>query len=120
MGYFGKLPACADFVKAGGNGALTGLCECYWEGPYPAPDEGDYEQRIGNLSWLPSRSLQLTRAIPLSEAGGCALADYATARQRAVRESGRLGRIAAAPMVACGPQRARRPGPVLPRLCESC
>src|SRR4051812_37547154 len=31
---------------------LAGLCEDYWDvGLYPEADDGDQEQRIGNLSW---------------------------------------------------------------------
>ncbi|MFS2003771.1 type VI secretion system protein TssA [Duganella sp. CT11-25] len=35
-----------------GYAVLAGLCEHYWDGLYPLADEGDYDQRTGNLSWL--------------------------------------------------------------------
>ncbi|MCU6432935.1 type VI secretion system protein TssA [Undibacterium sp. Jales W-56] len=46
---------------------LAGLCDKFWEGLYPLPDEDGYEQRIGNLHWLLKRSVQLVREIPITE-----------------------------------------------------
>ncbi|MNM11736.1 hypothetical protein D3C81_219020 [compost metagenome] len=68
-----------------GYALLAGLCERYWEGLYPAADEGDHEQRIGNLFWLLSRTPQLLREIPLTDGadGQFALQDFDAARQRA-------------------------------------
>jgi type VI secretion system protein ImpA len=53
-----------------GYAVLAGLCEHYWDGLYPQADEGDFDQRIGNLFWLLSRSSLLVR-----EARGTQLAD---------------------------------------------
>src|SRR3954462_7702851 len=39
-----------------GYAVLAGLCEHYWDGLYPLADNGDYDQRIGNLFWLLSRT----------------------------------------------------------------
>lgn len=64
---------------------IAGLCEHFWEGLYPLPDEGDQEQRIGNLYWILSRSLQLIKEIPITEGKGSAysMLDFDSARARA-------------------------------------
>lgn len=49
---------------------LDGLCRLYWDGLHPAPDEGDVQQRVGNLAWLLARSQQLIREVPLTQADG--------------------------------------------------
>ncbi|MDC8756008.1 type VI secretion system protein TssA [Janthinobacterium fluminis] len=69
---------------------LAGLCEHYWDGLYPAPDDGEYEQRIGNLFWLLTRSPRLIREIPVTDGSGgsYSLADYDAARQRAAGGAG--------------------------------
>jgi type VI secretion system protein ImpA len=66
-----------------GYALLAGRCERCWDELYPAAEEGDHEQRIGNLFWLLTRSAQLVKAIPLSEDGSVSLADFDAARQRA-------------------------------------
>lgn len=54
-----------------GYAALAGLCEHYWDGLYPpADDDGGYDQRIGNLFWLLSRTPAL-----INDAEGVDLAD---------------------------------------------
>lgn len=72
-----------------GYALLAGLCEQYWDGLYPMADEGGYEQRIGNLFWLLTRSPQLICEIPLAEGAGGAysMADFEAARQRAAGAS---------------------------------
>lgn len=50
-----------------GYAVLCGLCEHYWEGLHPLPDEGDYDQRIGNLYWLLTRTLVLVREMSLED-----------------------------------------------------
>ena len=64
---------------------VAGLFDQYWEGMYPVPDEGDQEQRIGNLSWILSRSTQLVREIPITEGRDTAysIVDFEAARARA-------------------------------------
>jgi len=57
-----------------GYAVLSGLCEHYWEGLHPLADEGDYDQRIGNLYWLLTRTVALVREIPL-DGGGAMLTD---------------------------------------------
>lgn len=61
---------------------LAGLCDQFWDGLYPLPDEDGQEQRIGNLSWLLSRAIRLVREIPITEGKGTAFSsnDFDTAR----------------------------------------
>lgn len=49
---------------------IDGLCRNYWEGLHPVPEDGDVQQRVGNLAWLLSRSQQLVGEIPLTQADG--------------------------------------------------
>ncbi|KGD90387.1 type VI secretion protein ImpA [Achromobacter sp. RTa] len=49
---------------------LDGLCRRYWDGLHPVPEEGDVQQRVGNLAWLLSRSQQLVRELPLTQSEG--------------------------------------------------
>ena len=53
---------------AHGYTLIAGLCDQYWAHLHPQPEDDDIEQRIGNMSWLLSRSLQLVREIPLTHA----------------------------------------------------
>jgi type VI secretion system protein ImpA len=53
-----------------GYALLAGLCEKYWTDLYPLVDDGDYDQRIGNLFWLLARTPAL-----VSECESPALAD---------------------------------------------
>lgn len=68
-----------------GYALLAGLCERYWDGLYPAVEEGDPEPRIGNLSWLLARTPQLVGAMPLTDGrnGPCSQQDFVAARRRA-------------------------------------
>jgi type VI secretion system protein ImpA len=50
-----------------GYAVLSGLCEHYWEGLHPLADDGDYDQRIGNLYWLLTRTLVLVREMQLDD-----------------------------------------------------
>jgi type VI secretion system protein ImpA len=45
-----------------GYALLAGLCEKYWADLYPLVDDGDYDQRIGNLFWLLARTPALVQA----------------------------------------------------------
>lgn len=57
------------------------LCERYWDGLYPLPDEDGVERRIGNLAWLASRIAPWLRGVPVTEgADGHALRDFDVAR----------------------------------------
>ncbi|MQA39496.1 type VI secretion system protein TssA [Rugamonas aquatica] len=50
-----------------GYAVLAELCERYWDGMYPQADDGDYDQRIGNLFWLLARTPALVKETPLTE-----------------------------------------------------
>jgi type VI secretion system protein ImpA len=68
-----------------GYALLAGLCRQHWDDLYPLADDGQYEQRIGNLHWLLARSRHLIRDIPVTDgAGGVfSMADIEAAQQRA-------------------------------------
>lgn len=68
-----------------GYALLANLCERYWDGLYPPAEEGDQEQRIGNVFWLLARTPQLLREIPLTGGadGSFSMQDFDAARQRA-------------------------------------
>jgi type VI secretion system protein ImpA len=44
----------------------------YWETQHPQAEQGDLEQRIGNLSWLNTRLTHLVRQLPLTQAPNAA------------------------------------------------
>jgi type VI secretion system protein ImpA len=63
------------------------LCERYWDGLYPLPDEDGVERRIGNLAWLAARIAPWLRAVPLTMpladgAAGHSLSDFDVARMQ--------------------------------------
>ena len=62
---------------------LAGLCEHYWDGLHPLPDDGEYEQRVGNLAWLLARTPLLVKQMALTEGAPYSQADFEAARQRA-------------------------------------
>lgn len=69
-----------------GFSLLAGLVERYWdEGLYPEAEDGDQEQRIGNLAWILSRTRALVRETPLTQdrSGGWSTVDFEAARKRA-------------------------------------
>jgi type VI secretion system protein ImpA len=68
---------------ADGFGLLAGLCERHWEGLHPLGEQGDYEQRIGNLCWLLAQTPALVKEMTVSEDGGISMADFERARHRA-------------------------------------
>jgi type VI secretion system protein ImpA len=73
---------------AEGYRLLTGLFEQYWDmGLYPEAEDGDNDQRIGNLSWILARTRTLVRELPLTE-GRTAYStiDFEYARKRASAE----------------------------------
>ncbi|MYN41274.1 type VI secretion system protein TssA [Duganella sp. FT109W] len=63
---------------------LAGLCDQYWDkGLYPSAEDGDNDQRTGNLSWILSRTPALVREIGLTENGDYSTVDFESARKRA-------------------------------------
>jgi type VI secretion system protein ImpA len=82
----GGVQALADSLQV-----LGGLCERYWDGLYPMPDEDGFERRIGNLCWIAARLPQLIRELPITEgAGGYSLRDFEAARTRPPEEGADL------------------------------
>lgn len=74
-----------------GYAVLAGLCEHYWDGLYPQDEAGEHEQRVGNLSWLLSRTSTLVREVALTEGCGYSLADFEAARLHAANNSNNDG-----------------------------
>lgn len=70
---------------AAGYRLVAGLCDGFWDEVHPQVEDGDLEQRIGNLSWLISHSGDWLRKLPLTQAphGRFGLADFEAARSRA-------------------------------------
>jgi type VI secretion system protein ImpA len=63
---------------------LAGLCDQYWDqGLYPQAENGDNDQRIGNLGWILARTPALVREIGLTENGDYSTLDFEQARKRA-------------------------------------
>ncbi|MCD2516336.1 type VI secretion system protein TssA [Massilia sp. G4R7] len=52
---------------AAGLRLVAGLCERYWDGLHPLPDEDGDERRIGNLAWAAARIAPLVKELPLAE-----------------------------------------------------
>lgn len=69
----------------GGFRVVAGLCDRYWDDVHPVAHDGDQEERIGNLSWLLTNSLQWLRGIPIvvSPQGRFSIADFEHAHARA-------------------------------------
>lgn len=70
---------------AAGFELISVVCDRYWTDLFPQAEDGDLEQRIGNVSWLISRASQLVREVPLTEGNGTAYStvDFEAARARA-------------------------------------
>lgn len=81
-----------------GYAVLTGLCDHYWDGLYPLADDGDYDQRVGNLFWLLNRTPVLVREMAFD--GGQAPQDDA---QYCLAMLGDLERVADLRLGADGP-----------------
>ncbi len=83
-----------------GLALIDGLCQRYWNGLHPLPDEDDVQQRVGNLAWVLARSQQLVREIPLTRADGAvygaahweSASHLANAIRRAPQDAGELAR----------------------------
>lgn len=71
---------------ARGYRLVAGLCDQHWDDVHPQVEDGDLEQRIGNLSWLLTHSADWLRKLPLVQAsqGRFGLADFEAARARRV------------------------------------
>lgn len=73
-----------------GLALCAGLVEQLWPQLHPLPDGDDFEQRIGNLSWLLGRVQELARQVPLGVNGpvGFSMIDVEAARSAARAEPG--------------------------------
>jgi type VI secretion system protein ImpA len=73
-----------------GLALCAGLVEQHWEHIHPLPDEGDQEQRIGNLNWLLTRVEELARQVPLATptATGFSLIDLEATRAARAHSGG--------------------------------
>lgn len=61
----------------------TALCERFWDHLYPAIENGDMEERIGNLSWLLQRLVSLSDTLPVvrqKEGASFSLQDWQMAK----------------------------------------
>ena len=69
--WYTEASAKTDGVSGMARGftLITGLLNEFWDSLHPLADDGDMEQRIGNLSWLITRCVQLTRELPLVKNG---------------------------------------------------
>lgn len=69
---------------ADGYRLVAGLCDGFWDTLHPQADDGDFEQRIGTLTWLLAHSMAWMRELPLTQApqGRFGLADFEAARAR--------------------------------------
>jgi type VI secretion system protein ImpA len=59
---------------------IAALCERYWDGLYPQPDEDGFERRIGNLCWVAARVPQLVTECPVTEGAAISMRDIEAAR----------------------------------------
>lgn len=59
---------------------IGALCERYWDGLYPLPDEDGFERRIGNLGWIAARVPQLAAECPVTEGAAFSMRDIEAAR----------------------------------------
>lgn len=81
--WLAEAAARTDGLRALGDSLLlvAMLCERYWDGLYPLPDEDGVERRIGNLAWLAARIAPWLRDVPLTEGPhGHALREFDVAR----------------------------------------
>lgn len=69
---------------ADGLRLMTGLLERYWDDVHPQMEDGDLEQRVGNVTWLLANAESWVRRLPLvqSSQGRYGLVDFEAARNR--------------------------------------
>lgn len=69
---------------ADGLRVMTGLLERYWDEVHPQVEDGDLEQRVGNVAWLLTNAELWVRRLPLvqSAQGRYGLVDFEAARNR--------------------------------------
>ena len=84
-----EAAAKTDHLRGLGEGfkLLTGLLEQFWDsGLYPLAEDGNNEQRIGNLSWILEHTPRLVREMALTEGSDTAYStlDFEKARKQDV------------------------------------
>lgn len=75
---------------ARGYRLVAGLCDAWWDQLHPLAEDGDQEQRIGNLAWLITHSARWLRELPLvqSPRGSWGLAQIEAAAARGPEAEG--------------------------------
>jgi type VI secretion system protein ImpA len=70
---------------AEGASLYANLCQTFWDGVHPQPDSGDFDLRIGSITWLLGLVTEFARQLPVLQVGGQALslAEWGSLRQRA-------------------------------------
>lgn len=90
-----------DNLRGLGDGlrVLAGLLDRFWDdGLHPRADDGDMDQRTGNLSWILSRIPALLREMPITDGNGGAFSqlDLDTARKQNADDGRALAAMEAA------------------------
>ncbi|MGZ5199696.1 MAG: type VI secretion system protein TssA [Telluria sp.] len=82
--WLAEASAKTDGLRGLGDALLLigALCERYWDHVHPLPDEGGFEQRIGNLHWIASRAPQMIFDVPITEGGAFSMKGADAARVR--------------------------------------
>src|SRR5690606_19082333 len=99
----------------------TRLCEAHWAALHPRADDGDLEERAGNIRWLLQRVVNLAQTLPVTQGrhgGAFSLQDMAVARQRQLAQERQTDEAARQPADALTPEQFSRalketPPPVL-------
>jgi type VI secretion system protein ImpA len=68
-----------------GLGDCVAVCNVFWDGLHPQPEDGDAEQRAGTIRWLLGQLQRLARTLPVTSAssGRFTLLQMEEARQKA-------------------------------------
>jgi type VI secretion system protein ImpA len=96
--WLAEAGAKQDHLRGLGEGLrlLAGLCEQFWNnGLHPLADDGDQEQRIGNLRWILGRAPALLREMALTEGRDSAYstADFDSARKQGAKATVKLAEM---------------------------
>ena len=87
--WFAEASAKTRKFRGLGDGfqLISGLCDSFWDEVHPLADDGDQDVRVGNLTWILARSVQLVREMPLTEGRSSAFssAEFDAARTRAAQ-----------------------------------
>ena len=53
-----------------GLSVLSGLCRTFWDGVYPAPEDGSMEPRLAPIAWVADKLVLPLKSIPITAASG--------------------------------------------------